>query len=298
MQQINWNCVTDKSDAQASYSEFHRVISQKYNKCFPYRKINKPYYNNKPWLTNAMTESIKIKNKLYIIRNKANAPVGSNERYSMYRNKLNHILRSAERKYYQDLLIEHKTNVKKSWQIIKGIINKRKYRLNNTKFKHNGAIIEDGKLVADKFNKYFVNVGESLAKSIPQSKRKPDEYINFKTSECFYLTEVTENEINAIIGNFNNSSPGWDDLKLGLIKMIKNCVKRPLIHICNRSFDTSMFPSEWKVTNVFPMFKSGDEMIFSNYRPVSVLPVFSKVLERLMYNRLITYINQHHLLYN
>ena len=82
-----------------------------------------------------------------------------------------------------------------------------------TKFKHNGAIIEDGKLVAGKFNKYFVNICESLAKSIPQSKRKPDEYINFKTSECFYLTEVTENEINAIIGNFNNSSPGWDELK-------------------------------------------------------------------------------------
>ena len=129
--------------------------------------MNKPYYNNKPWLTNAMKESIKMKNKLYIIRNKANAPDGSNERYRMYRNKLNHILRSAERKYYQDLLIEHKTNVKKSWQVIKGIINKRKYRPKNTKFKHNGAIIEDGKLVVDKFNKYFVNVGESLAKSIP-----------------------------------------------------------------------------------------------------------------------------------
>ena len=84
----------------------------------------------------------------------------------MYRNKLNHILRSAERKYYQDLLIKHKANVKKSWQIIKGIINKRKYRINDTKFKHNGAIIEDGKFVADKVNKYFVNVVESLAKSI------------------------------------------------------------------------------------------------------------------------------------
>ena len=70
------------------------------------------YYNNKPWLTNAMKDSIKMKNKLYIIRNKANAPDGRNGRYRMYRNKLNHILRSAERKYYQDLLIEHKTNVK------------------------------------------------------------------------------------------------------------------------------------------------------------------------------------------
>ena len=98
----------------------------------------------------------KWKNELYIIRNKANAPNGSNEGYRMYRNKLNHILRSAEPKNYQDLLIEHKTNVTKSWQIIKGIINKSKYRPNNTKFKHNGAIIEDGKLVADKFNKYLL----------------------------------------------------------------------------------------------------------------------------------------------
>ena len=178
MQQLNWNCVTDISGAQASYSEFHRVISQKYNKCFSYRKMNEPYHNNKPWLTNAMKESIKTKSKLYIIRNKGNTPNDeSDERYRMYRNKLNHIIRSAERKYYQDLLIEHKANVKKSWQFIKGIINKRKYRINNTKFKHNVAIIEDGKLVADKFNKYLVNVGESLAQSISPSKRKPDEYI-------------------------------------------------------------------------------------------------------------------------
>ena len=113
-----------------------------------------------------MRESIKLKNELYIIRNKGNTSDESNERYRMYRNKFNHIFRSAERKYYQDLLIEHKANVKKSWQIIKGIINKRKYRINNAKFNHNGASIDDGKLVADQFNKYFVNVGESLTQSI------------------------------------------------------------------------------------------------------------------------------------
>ena len=145
---------------------------------------------------------------------------------------------------------------------------------------------------------YFVNVGESLAKSISPSKRKPDEYINFKTYEYFYLTEVTENEINTIIGNFNNSSPGWDELKPSLIKMIKNYVKTHLTHICNCSFETGIFPSELKVANVVPIFKYGDEMLFSNYRPVSVLHVFSKVLERQMYNRLITYINQNYLLYN
>ena len=58
-----------------------------------------------------------------------------------------------------------------------------------------------------------------------------------------------------------------------------------------------IFPSELKVANVIPMFKSEDDMVFSNYRLVSVLPVLSKILERLMYNRLILYINRHGLLY-
>ena len=77
-----------------------------------------------------------------------------------------------------------------------------------------------------------------------------------------FLYEVTENDINTIIGNFNNSSPGWDELKPSLIKMIKNYVKTPLTHICNRSFETGIFPNELKVANVVPIFKSGDEMLF------------------------------------
>ena len=58
-----------------------------------------------------------------------------------------------------------------------------------------------------------------------------------------------------------------------------------------------IFPSELKIANVVPFYKSGDEMVFSNYRPVSVLPVFSKLLERLVYNRLISHINDNKLLY-
>ena len=76
-----------------------------------------------------------MKNKLYIIRNKVNTHDESNECYRMYRNKLNHILRSAESKYYQDLLKELETNMMKSWQLFKSIIYEHKYRLNNTTLK-------------------------------------------------------------------------------------------------------------------------------------------------------------------
>ena len=193
--------------------------------------------------------------------------------------------------------MQHKDNIKKSWQVIKSIINKRKYCPVNLKFKYNGDVISDGKTVANKFNTFFVNVGESLANEIPFIDRCPSEYIKVEISENFFVSAVTEDEIGKIICNFKDSAAGWDDLRPRIMKLIQSCIKRPLTHICNRSFVTGIFPSELKIANVVPIFKSGDDMVFSNYRPVSVLPVLSKILERLMYNRLILYINRHDLLY-
>ena len=112
-----------------------------------------------------------------------------------------------------------------------------------------------------------------------------------------YFDPVTEQEIYKIIDTFKDSAAGWDDLKSTMIKHIKESITTPLVHICNRSFETSIFPSELKIANVVPIYTSGDEMVFSNYRPVSVLPVFSKLLERLVYNRLISHINENKLLY-
>ena len=81
------------------------------------------------------------------------------------------------------------------------------------------------------------------------------------------------------------------------MKNVKHCIAKPLTHICNLSFKTGVFPQQMKTANVVPIYKSGDEKIFSNYRPVSVLPVFSKLIERLMYNRLIMFVTNNDLLY-
>ena len=217
--------------------------------------------------------------------------------YKKYRNKLNQLIRSAERKHFHDILLEHKSNLKKSWQVIKAVINKRKYNPVNTKFKVNGATTNDGNVIANKFNSFFVNVGTVLAKSIPPTVKNPVDYIQQDILSTLYFDPVTENEICKIIGSFKDSAAGWDDLKSSMIKHIKEFIIVPLVHKCNRSFVTSIFTSELKIANVVPIFKSGDEIVFSNYRPVSVLPVFSKLLERLVYNRLISHINDSKLLY-
>ena len=122
-------------------------------------------------------------------------------------------------------------------------------------------------------------------------------YISHGINECFYLMPVTDEETSKNIASFKDSSAGWDELKPVIMKNVKHCKAKPLTHICNLSFKTSIFPQQMKTANVVPIYKSGDEKTFSNYRPVSVLPVFSKLIERLVYNRLIMFVTNNDLLY-
>ena len=71
---------------------------------------------------------------------------------------------------------------------------------------------------------------------------------------------------------------------------------RPLTHFINLSIISGVVPGQLKIARVIPLFKSGDKSIFTNYRPVSVLPAFSKILEKVIYNRLLDYLNKHKIL--
>ena len=89
-----------------------------------------------------------------------------------------------------------------------------------------------------------------------------------------------------------------DEISPHVVKMTFNLFLKPLHHICNVSILHGIFPNELKVAKVIPLYKGGDCMQLVNYRPVSVLPVFSKLLEKLMYDRILKFIEEIELLYN
>ena len=111
------------------------------------------------------------------------------------------------------------------------------------------------------------------------------------------LEPVIEDEVLDVIKALKDGSCGWDTVSAKVVKHTYTSFKKPLCHIINMSFNSGIFPSELKVARVIPLFKSGDAACFSNYRPVSVLPVLSKIFERLLYSRLLTFINENNVLY-
>ena len=227
-----------------------------------------------------------------------NVPTTSNIRaYKQYRNKLNSLLAQAEKQYYHDLFTANKCNIRKSWQIIKRLINKSSAVSAQSVFKHNNILLSDGKEIANVFNNFFVNIGPQLASKIQDTGENPSKFLKGDYVNSMFLSNVTDNEINRLIRNLKDSAAGWDDIESKIIKMGHDTLTKPLTHLCNLSLNNGVFPTQLKLAKVVPIFKSGDIMSFNNYRPVSVLPIFSKILERVMYTRFLNYLNKHKILY-
>ena len=295
---LNWGSIFMDDDCQRAYTNFYQQLSRCYNECFPIKKVITNYKTRKKWLTLGLKESIKTKNKLYVKSLRTPSAVNITN-YKQYRNKLHSLLRKAERDYYDVLLKLNRTNQSKTWKILKDVINRTKVRQTNNYFKIGNKKVNDNKLIAEGFNKYFVNIGPNIAKDIPSYDNvNPVDYIKNKLSKSIFLQPTNSEEISNLIKQLKNCSPGYDGITPKIVKLFSSKLSEPLTHIFNLSLSQGVFPDELKLAQVLPLYKSGDSTSLSNYRPVSVLPIFSKVLERLVYNRVFSFINKNKLLYN
>ena len=109
-------------------------------------------------------------------------------------------------------------------------------------------------------------------------------------------------DINEVISTAMNikskCSTGYDNISNKLTKRIIEFIAEPLVHIFNLSFGNGIFPDPYKIAKAIPIFKSGDKFSVNNYRPISLLPAFSKILEKLVHKRLIKFILKHNLIYS
>ena len=143
-----------------------------------------------------------------------------------------------------------------------------------------------------------MNIGPKLAKNITNNPEKTfDKYLTNNYKDSMFLDPITENEVETEIANMSiNKSPGHDDICSRIIKTTGKEISKPLTHIFNLTFGSGIIPDKLKIALVTPIFKANENNKFENYRPISVLTCFSKLLERLMYKRLIKYVEKNKIL--
>ena len=137
------------------------------------------------------------------------------------------------------------------------------------------------------FNSYFA----SQCTLVTNKSKLPS--LEFKTGKRIEKITFTDDDINLIIKNLNvDKAYGWDNISIRMIKLCGKSIARPLSLIFQSILNDGVFPDDWKKIDIFPRHKKDSKNFIKNYRSISLLPIFSKVFERLIYISLYNYFSK------
>ena len=185
------------------------------------------------------------------------------------------------------------------WSVLRTAISKQNNKCSfPPTFLINDAPTNERSQICESFNEYFSNIGLKTSQNVNTSDKHFSHYMPNKLKNSMHLEPIESQVVlEAAIKLKAKLSSGHDNISTKLIKETINQTLQPITHIINKSFETGVVPHDMKIAMVIPIFKAGDNTLMKNYRPVSLLPAFSKLLERIMYNKLMGFLNSNNILY-
>lgn len=249
----------------------------------------------KEWMTAGLLTSIATRDHIYNELTKNPNDNELKEKYRIYKNKVNNLIKTTKNNYYREKLDKCKNNTKKVWEIVNDITNDQKTK-NNTinKIKVDGNIIENKKQIANEYNKHYSEIGTKMANKIISPEQK---FLETAFDKTFYLSPIKESEVDLFIQSLKNfKSPGYDNIRSELIKYCKETFVPILTHLINLIFKTSICPSHFKIAIIKPLFKSGDKEQIINYRPLSLISNFAKIFEKALKSKMENFLKKYKLL--
>ena len=290
MFQVPWPVIDTFDNVEDSLDAFNLLFNEVLDNHAPIRNIkvrNRPC----PFMTEKIRSLMKIRDKWRKLARKTNDPLHWSG-YKTRKREVKRELRLAEREFVADQIKNNPNNARCLWKTIRSCIpNKSACRRSFTK---------DDILVANEFNTFFSSIGQT---TIEKVKLLADEckYDLTKSiftpriyaeSEQFVLQMVESKQVHDIINSMpTNKSPGIDKISMRVIKDSLPAILPTITSIFNASLTSGVFPSAWKMAEITPIPKEGDHEQANNNRPISLLPMLSKVCEKVVLNKIVSYLD-------
>ena len=295
--------ILPSDNCEDDFNQFYSDLLNSYNKCFldNIEITSKRNFINKPWMSVGLAMSSKTKNNLHVeylrLRNKNDPSAGFHKKkYKDYRTKFTALVREAQLNYYSERFKKCSGDMKKCWQVLNEMRHKRKSVSFPNYIEVNQQLITDRRTIVNKFNHYFVNIAHNLNESKPESDFKDYKmFLKNRVEQSMFFSDIESNEIDEIIGNLNPNKSS--DMSPRILKLFRQSISPMMANLFNRCMYSGIFPDVLKIARVIPLFKSGDRNCISNYRPISLLPVFSKIFEKLIHKRMLSFLDKHNVLY-
>ena len=293
LSKVDWETELKDLDCHQQAEAFGKIVLREMDIHCPEktRKINKNADALEPWMTRGLLQSRVTKNILY---NKwiKSRDLRDFHHYKDFKKVYDQLRKQCHKEHCLELYEQNVKDARKMWRITNDLLQRNKKGGKGDKkvtFIHQGSAISNNIEIANAFNQHFVSIGESLVNNFKRS----EDYKGFLPADfvgTFSFREVNPAYVANIIGHMKNKgSSGFDAMSNILLKQLRDVVVMPLTSIINRSLREGKVPSVWKVAKVIPLFKGGDETSFNNYRPISLLSVYSKVLEKVVHKQFYRY---------
>ena len=252
-----------------------------------------------PWVNVGLKQLIRSRDKLKkaAVKSKSQLLMSS---YRQIRNKINKQNFELKRQYFSERLAQAKGNMKESWKTINQVVNKRSKSTNIDLLKGPGREIVNRQEISNTMNEYFCSVGKDLASKIEDAPNPmlTGKYNLNPDNKRFNFRPIVVQDIRDAMGKIKTSkSLGSDNIPSYFLKLATPYIENTLVFMFNTSLETSQFPDCWKNARITPIFKEGDRAERSNYRPISVLPVISRLFEKLVFNQLYEYLVKNKLIH-
>ena len=252
----------------------------------------------KPWITDGILKSISVRNKYYTKFLKTKDGFWY-QCYKCYQDMIDCLIRQSKENITYLTSISLNIIQKKIWSGIRNILDLEKYKSNSDIcLKIEGQFITSQAQVANKFNHFFINVAQNLVSKLGNTNKSFKDYLQEPQYEKFFMKPVTSYEVSDLIKNLDESkSPDPYNIPVKLIKLIPYNMSGALTDIFNESFKTGIFSDLLKLAHVTPIHKGNSRLAVTHYRPISVLPIISKVFEQIVHKRVYNFFISHNIIY-
>ena len=215
------------------------------------------------------------------------------------RNKVNTEIKAAKKVFYNNKFIENNGDPRKTWQTINDLTSRKVVHSSIREINLKGTFVSESSDLSNAFNDHFSSIGSKLANDIPLSNDNDHchrEYVK-GINNRFEFHPTDSRQVLKLLNKLNKSKgAGLDKLSSRLIRECADLISPYITTIFNCCLTTGIFPDDWKLAKVTPIFKQGDRSDMNNYRPISVISAIAKVFERIIYNQLSSYLSENNIL--
>ena len=250
-----------------------------------------------PWIDERIKEAMRVRDKLQIEFKSNRSNTIKEIEYRTEKKRVSEALSDSKNEYFKQEFQKTRGNIKGTWNVIHKIIPNNKKSSSNL-----SCSKEDINIRAEEFNDFFAKVGENTFKKSQENIEDSNEFLDIanqtsRIHEKFRPQPVDMPTLILTIKTLKNTNAkGSDGISYRFLMDSLTVLDFYILVIVNTSIVTGNYPDPWKHPHINPIFKNGDADDVSNYRPISLLPIISKILEKIVANQLMTFLEKNNLL--